>query len=109
MKYSEAFENLFNMSLDTNIVAHTKQEGIAFFLGRIAMAEKRMGSIAGVEKYLNYKEGALQHLVEITDIEWTMVREVMEEHISSSSASTWWKAMRMEWVYALDTLRAFEP
>jgi hypothetical protein len=107
MKYSKAFKSLWRMSSETNIVAASKRERVAFFLGRIAVAEQHLGSLKDAEKYLNYKNDALHHLVKITDTEWEMIQEVMEENINEMIASTKWKVMHRNWVYALDTLRAF--
>ena len=53
------------------------------------------------------KDLALQHLVEITDVEWKMIQGAMKGYASRSAGSDKWRAMRMEWVCALDTLRAF--
>ena len=110
MRYSNAFKKLLAMSLDIDDVENIKrsrQYRVAIFLGRIKIAEAGFGSLEGIAKYKGYKTEALQHLVAMTDTEWKMVRELMEEQARSSLASVKWRAMRTDWVRALDTLRAF--
>lgn len=111
MKYSYAFERLYMMSLGTNLRMATKYKRVAHYLGRIAMADLRpeLDSLAWDEDSTleEIKDLALQHLVEITDVEWKMIQGAMKGYASRSAGSDKWRAMRMEWVYALDTIRAF--
>jgi len=111
MKYSYAFEKLYMMTLDTNLRTETKYKRVAHYLSRIMMAEHRpeLDSIAWDDDLTldEIKDLALQHLVEITDVEWKMIQGAMRGYASRSAGTDKWRAMRMEWVRALDTLRAF--
>ena len=100
------------MALDTNLRTLTKYKRVAHYLGRIAMADLRpdLDSLAIVHDDLTLdeiKDLALQHLVEITDVEWKMIQGAMRGYASRSAGTDKWRAMRVDWVRALDTLRAF--
>lgn len=111
MKYSYAFEKLYMMSLGTDLRTGTKYKRVAHYLSRIVMAEQRpdLNSLAWDDDLTldEIKNLVLQHLVEITDVEWKMIQGAMMGYASRSSGSDKWRAMRMEWVCALDTIRAF--
>jgi len=98
MKYSDAFESLHEMSLKTDIITSDKCHRVAFFLGRIVI----------YEKYGNYKDDAIRYLIEMPDNEWNIIQELMERHADSSVVVTKERrTMRIDWIRALDTIRAF--
>jgi len=122
MKYSDAFERLYEMSLDDNLMSEVKYKRVATFIGRVMMANGdidkhvrtvRKNSPASsilpwVERLKGSKEKILPYVIQLTDAEWKKVRGMMMKYAGLSQGSPKWKSMRIEWIHALETLREFE-
>lgn len=121
MRYSDAFERLYVMSLDISLMSEVKYKRVATFIGRVMMANGDMTSyVSGpkdrplttvlpwLEQLKGTKEKVLPHVIQLTDYEWKKVSAMMLLYASHSRGSPQWQSKRIEWVHALETLREFE-
>jgi hypothetical protein len=111
MTYSDAFESLYTLSLDMGLPTETKYKRVAMFLRRIRMAEliKSERGMLWTDNFKNEykKELALCHVLNLTDVEWGKIKGAMMKYATASAGTDKWRSKRIEWVRALDTLRAF--
>jgi hypothetical protein len=120
MSYSDAFEWLDEKAVDLNLMVEVKYKRVAVYIGRVMMSEAAIqfgiknntrppnGIIDWALKVKGDKESMLYNFLLLTDAEWEKIKPVMERLAKQSGGSDAWKVKRMEYVCALDTLRAFE-
>jgi len=120
MKYSFAFERLYSMSLDINLMTEVRYKRVAIYIGRVMMSEAAIqfgvenktrppnGMVDWALKVTGDKEIMIYHFLQLTDAEWGKIMPVMMRLANQSGGSDAWKVTRMGYVQDLDTLREFE-
>ncbi len=102
------------MSLDANLRTEVKYKRVAEYFSRIGMVELGTDHIgrglARTDEFTDAykKELALCHFINLTNTEWEKIQGAMIKYVDESRWSPAWKVRRIEWVRALDTLRAFQ-
>lgn len=106
MKYSDAFESLFDLTLASPKGTNIKYFCIAILLTQLKKADLgHFGSSEMPDKwkttFTKKRDPALQYLVKLTNNEWALIKKAMLNHSDIP------KNIQLNWVRDLDTLRAF--
>ena len=108
MSYSDAFEKLYAMTLDTKVITMTRYRRIAIYFGRMKMSElieEKQGMDCNFDPAT--RSTALGYFANLTNIEWDIIKNDMMMSVDAMTDGEW-KVKRTEWIYALDTFREFE-
>jgi hypothetical protein len=121
MRYSDAFEQLYEMSIDLNLRSTVQYKCVAIFIGRVMMANndtahlphrtdrKPAGEVLPwMFELKGLKEKILPYIIQLSEAEWEKIRKAMMGYAANSDGRDEWKAKRVGWVNSLDTMRAFE-
>ena len=121
MKYSDAFQRLYQMSLHIDLYTEVQYKRVAIYIGRVMMAENGNAHLVFHDKTVSStelfgwakvvkgsKEQMLPHIIRLTDTEWEKIRTSMMRYAEISAGTPGWKEMRIGWVHSLDTMREFD-
>jgi hypothetical protein len=120
MKYSDAFQRLYQMSLNIDLYTEVQYKRVAIYIGRVMMAENSNGRLVSnggrsvkdlhtwAKELRGLKEQILPHIIRLTDAEWEKIHKCMMKYAEISAGTPAYRAKRIEWVHSLDTMREFE-
>jgi hypothetical protein len=122
MRYTESFQHLHRLSY---VIGGLKQDvqyrRVAIYIGRIFMAEcctperemndphmpLRKDRMEWVARLQGHKEPMLDHVIKVSDYEWSLIQRAMAQYADESKWDAVWMSRRHAWIVQLDTLRAF--
>ena len=119
--YTENFNQLYRLSFVVDVSTKTMYQRVAIYVGRVLMAQEvtperqkndpdmPLGpQIEWVKRLHDHKPRMINLILAVTDREWDLIRKSMLYYAEQSKGSPKWQETRINYVYAIDNLRAFQ-
>jgi hypothetical protein len=119
MKYSDAFDRLYALSLEIPMKTEQKYKRIGIFISNVLLIDYfSHWPWDQQNSYIGKKDIMIEHICDLTDFEWDAIKEHMigvlgMEIVAGmgvvAGESKDLREKRIGWIHDLDTLRAFNP
>lgn len=113
MSYSDAFDKLYTMTLETPLETEPKYERMGLYVCNVLFVEYYPSQkIHSSNKcYVGKKDIVVEHVCGLTDYEWGVLQvamfEIIQRNKGNGTSSIGLTMRRIDWVHLLDTIRAF--
>ena len=113
MRYSDAFDKLYALTLETSLETEPKHERIGLYICNVLfVAHYHSQKIHFSNKcYVGKKDIMVEHVCGLTDSEWDELQvtmcDIIKRNKGNGTTSLALTNRRFDWVSGLDTLRAF--
>jgi len=112
MGYSDAFDKLYTLTLETPLETEPKYERIGLYICNVLFTEYyRPEPRAGRKCYVGRRDIVVEHICGLTDFEWNELQvamfNIIQRNTSNGTTSSALTERRFDWVNGLDTIRAF--